>query len=85
MSMVDAIFARHFTELFHLAAELRWRVPCHSGCERLVRAAWPDLRRVEVWRRGPVSPMRVAVGGLIGGMGTYLVLLWVAGSSEQPR
>ena len=56
------------------AAELQWRVPCHSGCERLVRKAWTDLRQAEAWRRGPVSPMRVAAGGLIGGVGTYLVL-----------
>ena len=56
------------------AVELHWRVPCDSGCERLVTTAWTDLRRVEAWRRGPVSPMRVAVGGLIGGVGTYLVL-----------
>jgi len=56
------------------AAELQLRVPCTSGCDRLVRTAWSDLRQVEAKVRGPVSPMRVAAGGLIGGVGTYLVL-----------
>src|SRR5687767_14146945 len=60
------------------AAELRLRVPCDSGCERLVRTAWTDLRRVEARRRGPGSPIRVAAGALIGYATTYLVLRGVA-------
>jgi len=56
------------------AAELQLRVACTSGCDRLVRMPWSDLRQVEARVRGPVSPMRIAVGALIGGVGTYLVL-----------
>ena len=56
------------------AAELRLRVACDSGCERLVTTAWTDLRRVEARTRGPGSPIRVAVGGLIGCAATYLAL-----------
>jgi hypothetical protein len=60
------------------AADLQLRVPCTSGCDRLVRTAWSELRQVEARVRGPASPMRTAVGGLIGGVGTYLVLLGAA-------
>ena len=35
------------------AAELQLRVPCTSGCDRLVRTAWSDLRQVEAKVRGP--------------------------------
>jgi len=56
------------------SAELRLRVACDSGCERMVTTAWTDLRRVEARMRGPGSPIRVAVGGLIGCATTYLAL-----------
>ena len=67
------------------AAELQLRVACDSGRERLVRAAWRELRQVDAQVRGPVSPMRVAAGGLIGGVGTYLVLRGVATVSPCRR
>ena len=56
------------------AAELQLRVACTSGCDVLVRTPWSDLRQVEARVRGPASPMRIAVGGLVGAVGTYLVL-----------
>jgi len=64
------------------AAELHLRVPCDSGCVTVVRTAWTDLRRVEARTPGPGSPIRVAVGGLIGVATTYLVLRGAASMGE---
>jgi hypothetical protein len=62
-------------------AALVVRAKCDGGCERISATAWRDLRRVDARVRTPGSMRRAVIGGVIGGVGTYLVLLSVAGVS----
>lgn len=57
------------------------RTACDGGCERISTTAWGDLRRVDARVRTPGSMQRTVIGGAIGGVGTFLVVLAVAGAS----
>jgi hypothetical protein len=62
-------------------AGLQVRLACDAGCQRLSTTAWSDLRRVDVLVRGPGSPQRALIGGLIGGAATFVVLYGVAAAA----
>lgn len=64
------------------AEGLRLRFRCEYGCDSLSTMRWSDLRRVDVQVRGPGSPKRAMLGGLIGGIATYLLMLGVASHSD---
>jgi hypothetical protein len=57
------------------------RTRCDTGCERISTMAWRELRQIDARVRVPGSVQRAAVGGAVGGVGTYLALLVVAVAS----
>jgi hypothetical protein len=64
------------------AEALQIRVPCESGCERLTTTAWSNLRQVDALVRGPGSVKHAVIGGLLGGVATYVVMFAVASKSQ---